>query len=163
MLQALLSEGIDRAYAVELVADATWKVYEVWGRIGRIVARLRPRGSPEFTFTQTRPDGTFGLTFPFESPGYLVRPVPAESGLAFDVVRCPVAEYFRARGDVDLCRSAWCDLDYALGEMQGRTLRRTKTLVEGADCCDFRIEAHEAHLACPPAPRGSENGARHPL
>ena len=46
---------------------------------------------------------------------------------------------FRAHGAADLCRASWCDLDYALAEMQGRRLKRTTTLVEGADRCDFRF------------------------
>ncbi len=55
------------------------------------------------------------------------------------MIRCPVAEVFMAHGAVDLCRASWCDLDYALAMMQGRRLRRTRRLVEGADHCDFRF------------------------
>ena len=42
--------------------------------------------------------GGVSLRFPFNAPGYLIEPVPANSGTAFDVVRCPIADYFRGQG-----------------------------------------------------------------
>jgi hypothetical protein len=38
------------------------------------------------------------MSFPFSAPGYLIEPVPAGLGTAFDVVRCPIADYFRGQG-----------------------------------------------------------------
>ena len=79
------------------------------------------------------------LRFPFNAPGYLIEPLAVAHGTAFDVVQCPVASYFREHGAADLCVAAWCNLDYALGEMTHQKLVRTKTLVQGADRCDFRV------------------------
>jgi hypothetical protein len=141
MLQVLLQAGVQRQYAIELIADTSWKVYEIWARLGLLVARLRSASDETLVFARTRPDGSVALTFPFEAPGYLARPAAPGGGTqtGFDVIRCPVAEYFRTRGEADLCRAAWCDLDFPLAEMRGCTLRRTTTLVEGADRCDFRV------------------------
>jgi hypothetical protein len=142
MLGVLVDAGVERQYAVELIADTSWKIYEVWGRLGAIAALLRPSGDETLAFARTYSDGSVRLTFPFEAPGYVVRPAEpsCDSEVAFDVVHCPVAEYFRARGEVDLCRAAWCDLDYPLADLRGCTLKRSTTLVEGADRCDFRVQ-----------------------
>ena len=78
-------------------------------------------------------------TTPFSAPGYQIKTVHAERGIAFDVVHCPVASYFRERGAADLCLAAWCNLDFALSDLTQQQLIRTKTLVEGADHCDFRV------------------------
>jgi hypothetical protein len=80
------------------------------------------------------------LRFPFNAPGYLIEPVAAQNGTAFDVVRCPIADYFRKQGAVDLCSASWCNLDYALAELTHDKLVRTKTLVRGDDRCDFELE-----------------------
>ena len=84
-------------------------------------------------------EGKVHLRFPFNAPGYLIETVPAESGTTFNVVHCPVATYFRDRGAVDLCVASWCNLDYTLSELTHQKLVRTKTLVQGADHCDFRV------------------------
>lgn len=79
------------------------------------------------------------LTFPFNAPGYIIETVPVASGTAFNVMRCPVAEYFRKQNAVDLCTSSWCNLDYPLAELTGEKLVRTRTLVKGDHHCDFRL------------------------
>jgi ubiquinone biosynthesis protein len=79
------------------------------------------------------------LRFPFNAPGYLIENVAAQKGTAFDVVRCPIADYFRGQGAADLCSASWCNLDYALAELTHEKLVRTKTLAHGDDRCDFRL------------------------
>ncbi len=142
VFNTFLAIGTEREYAIELVADATWSIYEVWARLGSLAARLAPWKSTALAFAATRKGdrkGTASLNFPFNAPGYLIEPVAATQGTAFDVVRCPVAGYFREHGAADVCVASWCNLDYALGEMTNGKLIRTKTLVQGNDRCDFRI------------------------
>jgi hypothetical protein len=50
--------------------------------------------------------GEVSLRFPFNAPGYLIEAVAADSGIAFDVVRCPIANYFSGQGAVDLCSAS---------------------------------------------------------
>jgi L-2-amino-thiazoline-4-carboxylic acid hydrolase-like protein len=143
IFKVLLGAGIERAYTIELVSDMTWKVYRQWGRIGQFLVRILPRSllKPMRTDSARRiqKDGTLAQSFPFNPPGYIAKYVPMKGAIAFDMIRCPVAEVFRAHGAIDLCQASWCDLDYALAEMQGLRLHRTTTLVEGADRCDFRF------------------------
>jgi hypothetical protein len=71
--------------------------------------------------------------------GRFTRAAPADHGIAFDVVRCPIANYFRGEESNDLCVASWCNLDYALAELTHEKLVHTKTLVRGDDRCDFRL------------------------
>ncbi len=140
---AVLATGVERAYAIELVADAVWRVYRLWSTIALGLARLTLGKTTSLAFAVTKrgeQEGRVSLSFPFNAPGYLIEPVPADAGIAFDVVRCPVADYFRREGAVDLCSASWCNLDYALAEMTREKLVRTKTLVRGDDRCDFRLK-----------------------
>jgi ubiquinone biosynthesis protein len=139
---ALLATDTDREYAIELVADAAWKVYRLWSAIALGLARLRTGKTTSLAFAVAeRGDRQIdvSLRFPFNAPGYLIETVPTDVGTAFDVVRCPIADYFRGAGAIDLCSASWCNLDYALAELTHEKLVRTKTLVRGDDRCDFRL------------------------
>ncbi len=140
--EALLAVGTDREYAIELVADAAWRVYRLWSTIALSLARLRPGKTTSLAFAVSKGGerSNLSLSFPFNAPGYLIEVVSADTGTAFDVVRCPIADFFRAEGAVDLCTASWCNLDYALAELTGEKLVRTKTLVRGDDRCDFRLD-----------------------
>jgi|SRR5579859_955186 len=134
--ETLTGAGIERSYATELVADACWKIYQFWGYPGLYLTGLFPaRRDPA---KHVRPDGTWPMALPFNYPGYIARYVPTEKGIGFDVVRCPVAEYFRAHGAGDVAVGTWCALDYGLAEIGGLRLERPCTLAAGQDRCDFR-------------------------
>lgn len=139
---ALVTIGTHRPYAVELVADVAWHVYRIWSVVALALTRFRPGKRTALAFAVSKPNASgaaVSLTFPFNAPGYRIETVPADTGTAFNVVRCPVADYFRKKDAVDLCTSAWCNLDYPLAELTGEKLVRTTTLVKGDSCCDFRL------------------------
>jgi ubiquinone biosynthesis protein len=135
-LRVLVARGTGRAYAIELVGDVAWKVYERWGHIPIVVARLRSRDPSE----RLRVSVEMFLRFPFTPPGYLFDRLPSDEGISLDMLRCPVAEYFRREGASDLCIGTWCNLDYPLAEMWGGRLERTQTLAAGCERCDFRFK-----------------------
>jgi hypothetical protein len=139
---ALRAIDTERGYAIELVADAAWRVYRVWSKVALGLAYLTPGKTTSLAFavgSSGDNQGTVSLRFPFNAPGYLIENVAAQNGTAFDVVRCPIADYFRGQGAADLCSASWCNLDYALAELTQEKLVRTKTLVQGNDRCDFRL------------------------
>ena len=139
---ALTASGAERDHAIDIVADAAWSIYRLWARIALGLARLTFRKTTALGFAVVGDGGRQGqvsLRFPFNAPGYLVETVPAAGGTAFDVVRCPVAAYFREQGAADLCVASWCNLDYALAQLTHEKLVRTKTLAEGQGRCDFRL------------------------
>jgi hypothetical protein len=61
---------------------------------------------------------------------------------SFDVTRCRYAEMYRALGMADLGAVLSCNRDFALieGFNPDIVLTRTKTIMSGADRCDFRFE-----------------------
>jgi hypothetical protein len=149
---ALLAFGTDRAYAIELVADAAWRVYRLWSTIALGLAHLAPGKKTALAFAVSKngdQNNDVSLRFPFNAPGYLIEAAATDRGTAFDVVRCPIADYFRQEGAVDLCTSSWCNLDYALAELTREKLVRTKTLVRGDDRCDFRLIRNNAPIQSP--------------
>jgi ubiquinone biosynthesis protein len=139
MLRNLTSTGIERKYAIELIGDACWKIYQYWGRVGRFIGHtLSRRDSIKDPASRVTKDGSWPMSFPFNPPGYRARYVPTKGGLGFNVIHCPVAKYFYARGASDLAVSTWCMLDYPLAEMIGLKLVRTQTLAAGDQQCNFR-------------------------
>jgi len=137
MFRALLADGIERNYAIELVGDACWKIYGQWGRIPGTVARLRTRDPVRRM--QTSVD--MFLRFPFNRPGYRNEDRPEPAGRALDMLRCPVAEYLASHEASDLTLGSWCNLDFPLAHQWGGTLERHSSLAGGADRCDFRFRA----------------------
>ncbi len=148
MLRSLTANGIERKYAIELIGDACWKIYQYWGRVGRFLSCFTGR-HPIKDHTRAgriSKDGGWAMSFPFNPPGYRARYVATQGGLGFNVIRCPVAEYFHAHGSEDLAVNTWCMLDYPLAEMIEMKLVRTQTLVAGDPQCDFRwFSATEEH------------------
>jgi hypothetical protein len=134
--RALLAAGVEQDYAIELCADAAWQVYAKWGILPRLVARLRTRDPVE----RMRIPVKMFLRFPFNPPGYRFERLPADDGIAFDITRCPVAEYLRTHGAAALCVGSWCNLDYALSELWGGRLERAGTLAAGDAACRFRFK-----------------------
>jgi hypothetical protein len=136
--QNLIAAEIERDYAIELIGDICWQIYQWWGRFGLFAQTISHADSIRDQAKRVAPDGSWPMSFPFNSPGYRTRYVPTNKGLGFDVIRCPVAEYFRKRDVPDLGVGTWCMLDYTLAEMGGLRMARTKTLAAGDKLCDFR-------------------------
>lgn len=116
--------------------------YSLWSTVALAITRATAvKTSLAFAVIKSGDhENDVSLHFPFNAPGYLIEAAEADGGTAFDVVRCPVADYFRREGSVDLCTATWCNLDYALAELTGEKLVRTKTLVRGDGRCDFRLK-----------------------
>jgi hypothetical protein len=60
---------------------------------------------------------------------------------SFDITRCRYAEMYRQLGLQELGVTLSCSRDFDLvkGFNPKMKLTRTKTIMEGGDCCDFRI------------------------
>jgi len=136
--RVFMATGTEREYAIELIGDMAWKVYEKWGRFPILIARLLTRDPRK----QLRMSVNMFLRFPFTPPGYVFERLPSSDGISLDMLRCPVAEYFHKQDASDLCVGTWCNLDFALAEMWGGWLERTETLAAGSTRCDFCFKAN---------------------
>ncbi len=77
--------------------------------------------------------------FPFGAPSYGWRVVPSSDGaIAFNCIKCAVAEFFGNHKSSELCVHIFCRLDFPLAEKWGGQLQRTGTIASGATQCDFR-------------------------
>ncbi len=134
--RALLDAGLAEDESTALVGELFWTVYRALSQGPRLYARLRSRDplrQVEIAFRLT-------LIFPQAPPGYDIR--VRESGgevFAFDIHRCPVADYLGPLGLLEFCRGAICSSDFALADWWGLHLERPHTLAGGADHCDFRF------------------------
>ena len=140
LYRVLMRSGL----APELARDATARVN--WGVYDKLVAlpwAVTGGGDSEPLARVKRAMDLF-MTFPYGAPGYQMAYVEVDPAtVGFDVTRCPAAELFAAQGHADLCKAAFCDLDYPLAERWGVELDRQTTLAEGHDRCRFRFRALE--------------------
>ncbi|MEQ8625988.1 L-2-amino-thiazoline-4-carboxylic acid hydrolase [Ekhidna sp.] len=133
--EELISRGISKEITTQLFYNIAWKIYKKMGRLSWRLAGWSSLNSYSRLLKATK----LFRTFPFNSPSYLWSDVPAgDNVVGFDCLKCPVAEYFKARGLSDFCAKTWCDLDYPLANMWDAELKRTGSIAAGAKKCDFR-------------------------
>jgi ubiquinone biosynthesis protein len=153
--RALLQLNVPGEDAAQLVSAAAWQVYAKMAVAPRVLARLATRDP----FRRLKVATDLFRWFPFGPPAYRMQDVAAEAGVvAFDVLRCPVAEFFRREGQPELCVRTFCDLDFPLARVWGGTLERSSTIAAGAERCAFRWR-----VALPAPTRSALQRARGPI
>ncbi len=133
LYRALREHGIPQEQASQLIEEINWEVFGAGNMVSFTLSRLRS------SKLQTRIQWILDLMFfaLFTKP-FRKEAVPSESGIAFDVVCCPVADYFRQQGIPELTRYAACNLDHRMAQNWGVKLTRTQTIAKGDAHCDFR-------------------------
>jgi hypothetical protein len=135
LYKALLNEGVERGYAIELFTGIAWEVYEKFVILPRLLARLANRDP------QQRMNFILGafLKFPFNRPGYKWKVKSREEGFQVDFYRCPVRDYFHEMGEDDFLLNSWCTLDFALAQamVPGGHYARLHSLSAGDPLCDM--------------------------
>ena len=83
----------------------------------------------------------------------------SEERYSFNVTRCRYAEMYRALGIPELGALLSCNRDFSLieGFNPDVELTRTQTIMQGADCCDFRYVRRRADAL----PRQAAAGGDH--
>lgn len=143
---ALLESGVPAEDAGRWIADINWAILGPSTALNFALSRLRSRDLR--TRVQSVVDLLFAVVFtaPFRRIVH-----PAKDEVAFDVTRCPLAEYFAAQGTPELTRHAACSLDHRMAAQWGVTLQRTRTIADGHPLCDFRFRVHPRALPTLPA------------
>lgn len=139
MYRVLMQKGQSGEEATQLISDIIWRVYTKMGDVPWILSGKLGQDS----YQRLRFSVDAFLTFPFSSPGYQWEEVDGGEGVsAFNMNRCPVAEYFQAQDLGTLCVQTWCNQDFALAKQWGgATLERAGTIAGGASHCDFCFRA----------------------
>ncbi len=135
LYDALEEQGETHEQSVGIVAEVGWAVYRRMGRIPWLLSGLRSRDPAKRLASAT----LMFRRFPFGPPAYAWVSKPAPGGIvAFDCIRCPVADYFLKACLGDVCVNTFCALDFPLGEAWGAKLHRTSSIAAGAPACDFQ-------------------------
>lgn len=142
--RAVRRAGVDKNYAIAVVADAGWPVYRDMIRIPRLAARLfrrTPQRRIDFIIRSF-------MRFPFappadpESPGYRVVAWKDAAGMHTHWTRCPPLEVFSElceEDEIDAFRGTWCVFDYPAAEAmaEGGRFIRPHVLSQGDPLCDM--------------------------
>ncbi|MBE7069730.1 MAG: hypothetical protein E7386_04450 [Ruminococcaceae bacterium] len=75
-----------------------------------------------------------------------INPKNTEEGVCFDLVGCPLADYARANGYMDLLPYL-CATDHIIPKLVHAKLIRTHTCALGSDSCDYWYVADESNTA----------------
>jgi len=136
LYRALQEHGLSQAEAGEFVEAVAVEYYQPVPAAMFKLSRLRSAKR------ETRVRWIFGiLTRYFFAPPFVHRHLPSDTGVAFDVTVCPVADYFKKQGvPPEVTAHAACNTDYCMAREFGIELVRSQTIANGAEYCDFRWE-----------------------
>ena len=145
LYRAARQGGMPEPDAKRLVEEINWSVLGPLIKISFLASRLR--SSQLVKRVSWIVDLMFRVVFtaPFRRNTY-----PRTDEIAFDVVVCPLAQYFRAQGVPELTSAAACSLDHRMASVWGMALQRTRTIADGDTACDFRFRATLQGRAAPP-------------
>ena len=137
----LVEQGETHESAIRIAAEVGWAVYRRMARIPWLLSGVVSRDPGRRLLISTR----VFRSFPFGPSAYVWRSRPAPEGIvAFDCLRCPVAEHFAKTGLSDLCVRTFCELDFPLARDWSAVLQRSGSIAGGAPVCDFRWHAMPA-------------------
>ena len=135
--EKLISENINKQDAIQLTSKIIWIIYEklvnriwIFTRIFSKKPIIRVKKAIYF----------FINYFPYGNPGYKMEILKTEKNIvAFNVYKCPAAEFFKEHNLSELCTEAWCNLDFPLAKIWKVTLERPKTIAKGNEICNFKF------------------------
>lgn len=133
--ETLVHHGMATEASYAVIYGIVWQIYTEMGEPPLLAAAAFTRDHRKRLKLAT----DLFRHFPFGSPSYEWRDVEtADGSVAFDCLKCPMAEFFARRGASELCMETACKLDFPLAEKWGGRLERQGTLSSGAARCDFR-------------------------
>jgi hypothetical protein len=145
LYRAARQEGLPEPESKRLVEEINWKVFGPVIETSFLVSRLRSARLVKRVSWIL--DLMFRIVFtaPFRRDTYA-----RTNEVAFDVVCCPLAQYFKTQGVPELTSAAVCSLDHRMATVWGMTLHRTQTIAQGYPRCDFRFRATLTDTEAPP-------------
>lgn len=153
--QTLTHYGLPIEESYRLIYQTVWQFYTQMGEPPLLAACAFTRDHGKRLKLAT----DIFRHFPFGAPSYEWREVAVTDGaIAFDCLKCPMAEFFARHNASQLCVETACRLDFPLAEKWGGRLERTGTIASGAPYCDFRWYAPSAGCERPDPIYGSPAG-----
>jgi hypothetical protein len=145
LYRALRDAEVEKEYAIELMSDAGWKVYEKFATLPRFVARLVSRDPQQQMNLILRAM----MRYPFSRPGrpgYECRAWAGPDRFYTYWTFCPAYDYVRQyvqehgdRGEIEAFQRSWCSYDPAFAGVmvEGGTYERPHALSFGDEVCDM--------------------------
>ncbi|MDJ0710110.1 MAG: L-2-amino-thiazoline-4-carboxylic acid hydrolase [Woeseiaceae bacterium] len=134
LYRAVQQHGMSKAEAVALIEAIMTDVYRPVPAAMFKFSRLRSaKREARVRWILRNITGHF-----LPAPPFCYQHLPSDEGVAFDITRCPFADYFKNQGVPELTEPAAGNLDYVMAQEWGVELDRTQTLADGAKHCDFR-------------------------
>jgi hypothetical protein len=143
--RALVKEGIESDYAMNLVGDMIWQarmnsngIVPIYDPLRLRLAKLRTKDSISFLGRRLED----GLKFPYSEPGYKASLRKDQDVYCMDFYSCAVHDFYKQFGqeEMTLFRRSWCTFDYSVAEVivEGGRYQREHCLSDGDDVCDMR-------------------------
>ena len=139
-IEAQIAGPLIKAFIVEIGEDKALAV--VRSVIGKL-ARQSGMDLAKALGGNTMADLARGLTAWAKGDAYEMEGITlSATEYVYNITRCRYAEMYKAIGMADLGVILSCGRDFELisGFNPKMKLTRTKTIMEGCDCCDFRIK-----------------------
>jgi hypothetical protein len=145
LYRALRDTGVEKDYAIELMSDAGWKVYEKFVVLPRFVARLVTRDPQKQMNLILRAM----MRYPFSRPGrpgYECKAWAEPDKFYTYWTFCPAYDYVRQYvqehgdgGEIEAFQKSWCSYDpaFAGAMVEGGAYERPHALSFGDDVCDM--------------------------
>lgn len=144
LYKALRDHGITTEEAGPIVEKVLWDIFQTMPKIMFAFSRLASAR------TGRRVAWILGIiTRHFFTAPFNHRHLPSKEGVSFDVLVCPLADYYTSQGVPELTPYGACNLDFGMARHWGVELERTQTIAGGAAFCDFRWKLPEAEAAAP--------------
>ena len=150
--QAQVLVPILKAFREELGEERAnriaWKALEAWRKdiVGRMNRRIPASGDPAERFRAAS-----DAIWPAVGDSVAVKMLKdAPEAYEYDITGCPFAQFFRELGEPELGFALLCSFDTTMVADIGKgdvKFTRTKTIMQGADHCDFRYELKKRGLA----------------
>ncbi len=138
LYRASREEGMTESNAKAVIEKINWAAFGPMTRTSFQLSRLRSR------HLLARVKWVVDLMFLFIFTTPFRRKIhPTSDAVAFDVVVCPLAQYFKDQGVPELTHSAACSLDYQMANDWGVTLHRSQTIAAGDPLCNFQFRADD--------------------
>ncbi len=148
--RALIKEGIDSNYAMNLVGDMMWQVVVNSKGLIPIIDPLRKKllklsTKDPMAYLEKRLNQA--MKYPYSKPGYKIEFYKDNQIYCMDIYTCPVYDFFKQFGneEMTLFKKTWCTFDYTSAEhiVEGCKYERKHTLSDGDKVCDMRWSIKE--------------------
>ena len=134
LYKAMIKNDIESTVAENLIEEITWAIFRDIINVNYKLTRLIS-ANPKCRLKMINDLlWLIVFTYPFSRTKK-----DREADVGFDVVRCPLADFFSENKCSELCAFAVCHLDYQLAELWHSELNRTQTIASNGDYCDFRF------------------------